>query len=149
MSKADKNANNPKKLISILKSGSFQDRGRAAYHLGELQDASNLSVLKEALKDPVPTVVKEVVEALRKIGVDSEAEELIKARQSEIYREGTATQERIAAQWKEKSEEEKQADLERYAAESHLRANKQQLLRMKNEKNSTNRFVQAIMDLFS
>lgn len=147
MSKADKHANNAKKLIGLLKNGSFQDRARAAFHLGEMRDHSHLPLLKEALKDPVPNVVKEVVEALKKVGPDAEAEQLMKERQQQIYQEGTKIQERIAEQWKEKTEEEKQAELERYAAESHLRANRRKVLNMKNEKSSNNRIVQAILDL--
>lgn len=149
MSKVDKHANNPKKLISILQSGSYQERARAAFHLGSLQDRTHLTVLKEALKDPVPNVVKEVVEALKKTGTDAEADRLISERQKEIFEEGTATQERIASQWKEKTEEEKQAELERYAANSHIRANQRKMLKTERELNVDWRIAAIVFGLIA
>ncbi|MCR9249163.1 MAG: HEAT repeat domain-containing protein [bacterium] len=135
MSKAEKSKNNPKKLLKLLKEGGYEERSQAAFYLGEFGDKQYFNDLKQQLFDPVPGVVHEVMTALTKLGMDSETENQIKEVLQGFKDREEKLNAKVADAWKEKTEEEKQEELRRYASESHLREAERQLISQDQEFN--------------
>ncbi len=130
MSIPSRSRTNPKKLLKYLKEGGYQERAEAAFYLGELGDAAYYDELKNALQDPVPHVVKAVVEALQKLGMDEQTKEEIAAILKSHKDHEEKLNSRTADAWKEKTEEEKQEELERFAAHAHIREAKRENLKV-------------------
>ncbi len=124
MKHLEKNRGNPKKLLKFLNSDAFKERALAAHYLGELKSPEHESALIERLSDSVPIVVKAAALALEKIGAKESTKLLIQQRLSEIEDQEHRLQSKISEGWKPISEEEKEAQLRQYAAESHLRENR-------------------------
>ena len=122
-------------LLKALESRNYQERIQASFYLGELRDRSVIPQLQSKLNDPVPLVIKAVAMALQKIGIDADLSQEIDQALAKVERYEGRLRSKKQENWKPITEEEKQAQLLKYASENHIRAARKKQLNVRESKN--------------
>ncbi len=110
-----KNSGKTDKLIKVLTDENFKNRIGALKALGELGDNRTIDDIRKLLKDPVKAVVFEAAETLKMLGIDQETKLEIEKILANINELEAKKAEKRQETWREKTEEEKQEDLEKRA----------------------------------
>lgn len=108
-----KNSGRIDKIKKIITDESYKNRIEAVKALGEMGDRSVIEDIRKLINDPVKAVVFVTFEALNKLGADSDTLKDFETHINNLETKEKKQTERRNENWKEKTEEEIQEDLER------------------------------------
>lgn len=110
-----KHAGRIDKLKKVLVNENYQYRIEAIKALGELSDKSAVSEIKILINDPIKGVILAAADSLKKLDAETSIQKAFELRILEIENQEKKQSDRRKENWKEKTEEEIQEDLERRA----------------------------------